>query len=140
MKTKLIALSLMLLAATDPRLSIFTIWDGLREQGTKGMQVVMPDGFNLIICDTEWVCLHEVGHTVDQSLGIVSATDEFQNAVLDLNNQAFRDANPRLWERLFWYIPPIGAHDSDWAEYYANLYADWMMGLALPESLVAWFR
>ena len=138
MKNKLLALSLvsvLLIAATDPRLSIFNIWDGLREQGVHGMQVVMPDGFNLIICDDEWTCLHETGHVVDQSLGIISATPAFQNAVLDLNTQEFYNSNPRLWERLFWYMPYENAHDGEWAEYYANLYADWKMGLELPESI-----
>ena len=143
MKNKLLALSLvsvLLIAATDPRLSIFDIWDNLREQGVHGMQVVMPDGFNLIICDDEWTCLHETGHVVDQSLGIISDTPAFQNAVLDLNTQEFYNSNPRLWERLFWYIPPVEGTRNEWAEYYANLYADWKTGLELPESIVLFFH
>jgi len=144
MKRKIVIVSLIalwLIAATDdPRLSVFAIWDNLRNNGTHGMQVVLPDGFNLIICDDEWTCLHETGHTVDQSLGNISASPEFENAIFALNTQEFRDANPRLWERLFWYLPPVNDTPDMWAEYYANLYADWRMGLVLPVELEEWFR
>ena len=143
MKRKIVLLSLaailLIAAVNDPRLSIFSIWDNLRNQGIHGMQVKMEDGFNLIICNTERTCLHEVGHTVDQSLGNISASPEFEDAILALNTQEFRDANPRLWERLFWYLPPVEDTPDMWAEYYANLYADWRMGLELPDNIAQFF-
>lgn len=34
-----------------------------------------------IRCNSEYTCLHEIGHKVDQEGGFISRTDEFKNAV-----------------------------------------------------------
>lgn len=125
------------LDASDPRASIFLIWDGLRDQGIGGMQATMEDGYSVIICQTENTCLHEVGHVVD---GGRSGSPEFRAAVWSLvDSQEFYDQSLEGYKRVAWYAPELDADAHQWGEYYAQLYADWRLGFDLPAQLRPYF-
>jgi len=38
-------------------------------------------GINLIHCEGQWACRHEIGHLIDNSMGDVSKTDDFSLAI-----------------------------------------------------------
>ena len=61
---------------TEYDMDILNKREYMLSSGTLGIYV----GDGIILCDTEYACIHEVGHRLDEKYGNISETDEFREA------------------------------------------------------------
>lgn len=76
--------------------------------GQPVMNVYYP-ALNLLYCDGTDACIHEIGHAVDDQMGLPSQSEEYQKTVL-IYLLVARDQNNPLdkWQRMVTEFPGIG--------------------------------
>ena len=109
---------------------------------------LLPD-FDLIVCQYEFACIHEVGHWKDEDLDWISGTIEFKEALdsFILQCEEIEDSGEGSYYCNLIRFPGVNGNDlteEDWGGYvevYAEMYVyDMLLGHPLPQIFVEFYK